>query len=110
MPERLHKVILLNPPLVFKVMLDALRPLLDSATLGKVVTLRGPDDAILASLADEHAFDPLTVQWLETVLATPPSAPLPPLPAAAAEMLLPGLRGVYACQEVQRAAGDETHS
>ena len=138
MPERLHKIILLNPPLVFKarrpdpwpsgsaalgsphaprakhqcvdsadhlvyasrlqVMLDAVRPFVDSVTLGKIVTLRGSNEVILAKLKDEHAFPPPTLLWMRATLETAPSQCLPPLPAGAAEQLLPGLRSVCPCE------------
>ena len=81
-----------------QVMLDAVRPFVDSVTLGKIVTLRGSNEVILAKLKDEHAFPPPTLLWMRATLETAPSQRLPPLPAGAAEQLLPGLRSVCPCE------------
>lgn len=95
MPERMHRIILLNPPVVFQVMLKAVRPFVDPVTLDKIVPLRGSVERIIGELRSVHAFPPTALSWLETVLNQKVREPLPPLPAAAAGLMLPGLRGRF---------------
>lgn len=100
MPERLHKILLINPPVVFDVMLKALRPFVDAVTLAKIVPIHGTHERVLSELKVTHAFPEDAIRWLAEVLRSPTkSRALPPLPAAASRLLLPGLQRVFKCED-----------
>lgn len=81
MPERLHKILLVNPPTVFRMLLGAVTPFVDKRTMSKVISLVGSHEEILVQLRDHHAFPESTLSWFEKVLvteATPGKLPPPP--------------------------------
>jgi hypothetical protein len=94
-PESLHAAVLLNPPPPVAAMLAAVAPLLDDRTRGKIRTVRG---ATPGALRDALAAEPGlglpadVLAWVAAAAATAPvPGTLPPPPAGAAVMALPGL-------------------
>lgn len=51
-PERLHRVIMLNPPAIFKPFIRMLKPFIDPKTYAKACIVRGKSDSIHAQLRD----------------------------------------------------------
>ena len=98
MPERLDKILLLNPPSVFSMLLTAARPFVDKRTLDKVVVIKGANAEVLKTLSNEHNFPQATVTWLEKTLACNVSDKLPELPAISKQLLLPGLVSKFTIQ------------
>lgn len=96
MPERLHKIVLLNPPSVFRILLQAAKPFSGKRTLDKIVPITGSNvENMLKSLKTEHKFPPATLKWLGTVLNQSIPSVLPPLPLASKSLLLPSLVPVF---------------
>ena len=91
MPERLHKIILLNPPSVFKILLQAAKPFADQRTLNKLIPVAGSVKVVIQTLRDEHNFPPNALAWLEQALPQKLPNTLPPLPNDSRNMLLPSL-------------------
>ncbi len=89
MPERLHKILLLNAPWVFSIMLKAVTPFVDPRTLNKIVPLSGSPEEILSLLEHDHHFPQPALDWLATVLPSTVTARLPPSPAPS--LLLPDM-------------------
>jgi hypothetical protein len=93
MPERLHRIVLLNPPRVFRMMLRSLKAFVDATTMAKLVPVTGNTDAIISTLRDEHCFPEPALAWLTRVLDAKKGygAPLPPLPFASRALVMPSL-------------------
>lgn len=91
MPERLHKIILLNPPSVFKILLQAAKPFADQRTLDKLIPVTGSVKVVIQTLRDEHSFPPNVLAWLEQALPQKLPNTLPPLPRDSRHLLLPSL-------------------
>ena len=91
MPERLHKILLLNPPSVFRILLQAAKPFVDQRTLDKLIPVTGSTKVVIQTLRDDHSFPPTVLAWLEQALAQKLPSTLPPLPQAARAMMLPSL-------------------
>lgn len=95
MPERLHKILLLNPPSIFRLLLQAAKPFVDKRTLDKLVPITGSSSQEVLKQLSNHGFAPDTLEWLETVLNQTLPAKLPPLPHASKTLLLPSLVPVF---------------
>ena len=99
MPERLHAVILLNPPAVFDLLMKAAKPFIDANTLSKFVTITGSASEVVERLRDHHDFSQSTLEWLEPVLEQRihrgQIPQLPPLPASSKTLMMPSLRHLY---------------
>jgi hypothetical protein len=85
-PERLQRLVLINTPTIFSMLLTAIQPFADARTLSKVVSLRGNPSEIAAQLVQMgvYADDSKGLQWLEQTLgmqAVPGN--LPPFPTEA---------------------------
>lgn len=91
MPERLHKIILLNPPSVFKLLLQAVKPFADQRTLDKLIPVAGSVQAVIQTLRDQHSFPSSALEWLEKALQQKLPNTIPPLPRDARDLLLPSL-------------------
>jgi len=102
LPERLGKMLLLNPPGVFDVLLAAIRPFADARTMSKVEVVRcapgpgppgpaagragpAPTSCRLAKLLEEsHDLPPHAAAFVSAAAAMPGTpGSLPPLPAEA---------------------------
>ena len=88
-PERLKRILLLNPPTLFKVLVSAIGVVADARTLAKLVVLEAPGPAELCQrLRAEHGVGNAEVQaWLLAAF-TEPTTPgtLPPVPAHLAHL------------------------
>jgi hypothetical protein len=85
-PERLKRIVLINPPLLFRGLLAALSAIADERTVAKLTPLTaGTPEEVVAALRyrfDVHNEEALA--WLQVVLRSPPTpGTLPPLPPAA---------------------------
>jgi len=94
MPERLHKILLLNPPSIFQVMLKAVKPFVDKRTLNKLVPVSGNADEVIKVLREQHMFPPDALSWLSVVLKQKLPAKLPKFPHVSWDLILPSLRPV----------------
>lgn len=101
MPERLHKVILLNPPRVFQIMLKAVSAIADPVTMSKLVAVTGSPETVIETLETEHYFPASSLCWLKQVLelAPTPETPLPPLPAQSKDLVMTGMRAEFKYKE-----------
>ena len=87
-PERLEAFILINPPILFKVLLGALGAIADARTMSKLQTVVAPTprDAC-ATLRERFGIEDEAVQaWLLEAFSTPPvpgTLPVPPEPVRA---------------------------
>jgi hypothetical protein len=83
-PERLKRIVLLNPPLVFKVLISAIGAIADSRTLAKIEQIEFQTGAqACEQLAARLAItDSDILHWLSAALDEPSALPnsLPPLP------------------------------
>jgi hypothetical protein len=83
-PERLKRIVLLNPPLVFKVLISAIGAIADARTLAKIQQIDFETGAqACEQLAERFAItDSDTLRWLNAALDEPSALPntLPPLP------------------------------
>ncbi|KAI9019905.1 CRAL-TRIO domain-containing protein [Hyaloraphidium curvatum] len=73
-PERLGRLVLVNPPGVFDLLLAAIRPFADQRTLDKVVSVHGAptDAAFVARVCEAGGFDDEGLRgWVGEVLKTP---------------------------------------
>lgn len=87
MPERLGRIILLNPPRVLDMLMAVIKPFIDARTSGKIVALHLEPRAIAATLAKDHHFPADVAAWVQAAAgmeAVPGN--LPPLPAGAEEL------------------------
>ena len=85
-PERLKKIVLINPPLLFRGLVSALSAIADERTVAKLTPLMAatPEEAVgaLRDRFDVHC--EVVLAWLRAVLSSPPTpGTLPPLPPAA---------------------------
>ena len=88
-PERLFRVVLLNPPAVFGMCLSMVTPFLDERTHAKIVTLHTSPEQVREKLGAKLRLKEHTLQWLEAALKTAPKpGTLPPLPPDSAELQL----------------------
>ena len=91
MPERLHKILLLNPPSIFRLLLSAAKPFVDQRTLDKLIPVTGPMNAVLKTLKEEHDFPESALSWLEKTLNQKLPNKSPPLPHDSRGLMLPSL-------------------
>mmetsp|Transcript_2047 Transcript_2047/g.3141 ORF Transcript_2047/g.3141 Transcript_2047/m.3141 type:complete len:307 (-) Transcript_2047:357-1277(-) len=91
MPERLHRVILLNPPSVFRILLNFAKPFVDQRTLDKLVPVNGSTSEVLQTLREDHAFTESTLKWLAQALNQKLPAKIPTLPHDSRGLMLPSL-------------------
>lgn len=85
-PERLARLVLINPPTVFSLLLHAIQPFADARTLSKVRTVTGTPAEVSAALVGMGLFDTghETLEWLHKTLSMPASpGNLPPFPSTA---------------------------
>ena len=88
-PERLKRIVLLNPPLLFRGLLAALSAITDERTAAKLTpVMAATPEEVVGALRDR--FDVRSEEvlaWLREVLGSPPTpGTLPPLPPAAAAL------------------------
>jgi hypothetical protein len=96
MPERLHKILLINAPTIFRMLLSVVSPFVDTRTMDKIVSISGTAQQISPLLRTEHHFPEPVIAWFEATLAADPKpGSLPTLPASAHSMLLSGLHQHY---------------
>ena len=74
----------------------AIRPFTEPETLSKIVPIYGPVETVLGELSSKHAFSQPTIRWLDMVLRSGVSDPLPPIDGTALDLCLPGLRKNHA--------------
>ena len=67
MPERLHKILMLNPPRIFQMLLKAVSPFVDNRTMDKLVPINGTPEEIARELEEKHNFQSETVSWIKQV-------------------------------------------
>lgn len=86
----MKRIILLNPPTLFKLLVSAIGAVADARTLAKLVVAEAPSAAALCSkLQREHAVGNAdALAFLEAALSVADPAPgaLPPLPPHAAHL------------------------
>jgi len=88
-PERLKKIILLNPPMLFRGLLAALSAIADERTVAKLTPLVAATPAgVVEALKEHHSVHSEEARaWLLEVLCAPPvPGTLPPLPPCAAAL------------------------
>ena len=110
-PERLGKIIMINRPFIFDMLLGVLRPILDARTLSKLCSVKGTHAEVAPQLR-EHGFDEDTVTFIVEAMARkaePTLGSTPALPAGAAELQLPrGGSGVtFTADEGREGCGVE---
>jgi len=91
-PERLYRIVMINRPKVFDVLLAVMHPFLDDRTLGKLVSERGDADAVRTALVRNHGFSDSTAEWVAEAMrrpARPGHDALPALPREAHALQLP---------------------
>ena len=87
-PERLKAILLLNPPLLFRMLVGAIGAVADARTMAKlrVVEAEGAEAMCERLRAEQGVEDPSVLAWLGAALASPPVpgtlAPVPPGAAA----------------------------
>jgi hypothetical protein len=83
-PERLKTIVLLNPPVLFRMLVSAIGAVADARTMAKLKVVEAAGaQALCQRLRAEHAVEDAEVlAWLEAVLgeAAPTPGTLPPLP------------------------------
>jgi hypothetical protein len=90
-PERLHLLLLLNPPTVFQMLLSAIRPFADERTMSKVQALTGSTEEVVSALAERKLSDE-SLEWMRRVLdMRPVPGSLPPLTDAMKRLQLPNI-------------------
>ncbi len=66
-PERLGRLLLINPPRLFDVLLAACRPFVSKRTMDKMCSVHGSIDEVLAHMDAVHGFDENTRRWFGQV-------------------------------------------
>jgi hypothetical protein len=97
LPERLHTLVLINPPSVFDIFFAAVRPFVDARTFSKLRTVRAkPGPELVKVLADEYDLQPWAADWVSEA-AGMKGVPgcLPPLPDASRRLILPDLAAFF---------------
>ncbi|KAJ3081335.1 hypothetical protein HK102_002422 [Quaeritorhiza haematococci] len=85
-PERLGRLILVNPPRVFSMLLSALKPFADHRTMEKIITVTGSAQAVREKLG-EFEIGPEMAKWTETALGMRATANnIPPIPKEAVDL------------------------
>ena len=95
MPERLHKILLLNPPSVFRILLQAAKPFVDQRTLQKIIPVTGSTKVVIETLREQHAFPDPALSWLEQTLKQKLPNQLPALPNDSRALMLPSMVPVH---------------
>lgn len=96
-PERLHKIVMINRPYFFDILLGAIKPFLDARTLGKLVSVRGSPEAVEKQLIAEHGFTEENAAWVAAAMRLSPTqdpSSTPPLPKSAQPLQIPSLVSV----------------
>ena len=86
-PERLKCILLLNPPLLFRMLVGAIGAVADARTIAKLrVVEAGSAGELCEALREGHGVNnPSVLEWLRVALTTDPvPGSLPPVPEAAA--------------------------
>lgn len=98
MPERLHRIILVNPPAVFRMLLSVVTPFVDGRTMDKVVSVLGSRTEVIDQLRRVHAFPDSALSWFDVVL-TVDAKPglLPPPPLDSVGMFIGGMEAYLGC-------------
>ena len=92
-PERLYRIVMINPPSLFGMLMKVMRPWLDARTLSKLVARHGAPDDVQRALTADHGFSEEMAVWVAEAMRMPPglrAESVPPLPAGAAPLQLPG--------------------
>lgn len=89
-PERLGRLVLINAPTVFDIMLAVCKPFVDSKTMSKLVSISGTPEEVCSRLEeDEFGLQPTTSAWLlETLKMKPVPGNYPPIPMEVASLQL----------------------
>lgn len=99
LPERLHKLVLINPPGVFSLFLSAGRAVVDARTMSKLVTVSaataGELEAILTREYDMPAHAARFVSEAHFMPGAGKPGVLPPLPEPCRPFLLPALASKF---------------
>ena len=66
-PERLGRLLLINPPRLFDVLLGACRPFVSKRTMDKLCSIHGSADDVIAHMTTVHGFDETTTSWFREV-------------------------------------------
>jgi hypothetical protein len=87
MPERLGRLVMINPPSVFDIFLAAMKPFVDTRTMSKVFTVHAKGEDLVAKLTELHFVPRDMAQWIG-VAAGMEAIPgnLPPLPEHCADL------------------------
>lgn len=91
-PERLRELLLLNPPMVFSILLAACEPFADARTMSKVVRIFGSPAEVAAAIG-ARGIPPAQSAWVQQVLSLDARPGLlPPLPSGAGDLMPRGER------------------
>ena len=87
-PERLKKIVMINRPYVFDILLATLRPFLDARTLGKLCSVKGTPAEVALQLREHHGFGDSTIAFITAAMTLSVDDPNPALPDEALTLQL----------------------